>query len=214
MLLKKERELVAEYGRKLIETGLTTGTGGNISIYNEKEGLMAIKPSGIEYFKIKAEDIVIMDLSGNKVEGDKKPSSEYNMHRIFYQNRGDVRAVVHTHSTYSTTISCLNEEIPAVHYLVAFSGEKVPCAKYATFGTPQLAENAYKAMGKKYNATLLANHGLLAVGNNIATAFATAEEIEFCAELYYRTKAVGEPVILSPEEMKLMNEKFKNYGQK
>jgi len=214
MLLKKERELVAEYGRKLIETGLTTGTGGNISIYNEKEGLMAIKPSGIEYFKIKAEDVVIMDLSGNKVEGDKKPSSEYNMHRIFYQNRGDVRAVVHTHSTYSTTISCLNEEIPAVHYLVAFSGEKVPCAKYATFGTPQLAENAYKAMGKKYNATLLANHGLLAVGNNIATAFATAEEIEFCAELYYRTKAVGEPVILSPEEMKLMNEKFKNYGQK
>src|SRR6056297_4348524 len=109
MLLKKERELVAEYGRKLIETGLTTGTGGNISIYNEKEGLMAIKPSGIEYFKIKAEDVVIMDLSGNKVEGDKKPSSEYNMHRIFYQNRGDVRAVVHTHSTYSTTISCLNE---------------------------------------------------------------------------------------------------------
>lgn len=214
MLMQQERELVREYGRKLIQTGLTTGTGGNISIYNPEQELMAIKPTGIEYMKIKVEDIVIMDLEGNRVDGDKQPSSEYEMHRIFYQKRDDVGAVVHTHSTYSTTISCLNWEIPSVHYLVAFSGEKVPCAGYATFGTPELAENAYSSMGQDYNATLLSNHGLLAVGNNIATAFATAEEIEFCAELYYRTKAIGEPVLLPREEMETVSKKFETYGQR
>jgi L-fuculose-phosphate aldolase len=159
LLMREERELVREYGRKLIETGLTTGTGGNISIFNREKGLMAITPSGIDYMDIQAEDIVIMDLEGNTVDGDKRPSSEYDMHRVFYQNRDDVQAVVHTHCIYSTTISCLNWEIPSVHYLVAFCGEKVPCADYATYGTPELAGNAYKAMGKQYNATLLSNHG-------------------------------------------------------
>ena len=213
MLMEKERKLVREYGRKLITSGLTTGTGGNISIYNPDEGLMVIKPSGIDYMKIEVEDIPVLDLDGNQLEGDKEPSSEYQMHRIFYQKRDDVRAVVHTHSTYSTTISCLNWEIPAVHYLIAFSGLKVPIADYATYGTPELAENAYQAMGDKYNATLLANHGLLAVGNSIENAFAAAEEIEFCAELYYRTKAIGEPVILPEEEIKRVGKKFENYGQ-
>ncbi len=174
---------------------------------------MVIKPSGIDYMKIEVEDIPVLDLNGNQVEGDKDPSSEYDMHRIFYKNREDVRAVVHTHSTYSTTISCLNWEIPAVHYLIAFSGYKVPLAEYATYGTPELAENAYQAMGDKYNATLLSNHGLLAVGNSIENAFAAAEEIEFCAELYYRTKAIGEPVILPDEEIKRVGKKFENYGQ-
>jgi L-fuculose-phosphate aldolase len=125
MLMEKERELVREYGRKLITSGLTTGTGGNISIYNPEEKLMVIKPSGIDYMKIEVKDIPVLDLEGNQIEGDKEPSSEYDMHLIFYQKRADVRAVVHTHSTYSTTISCLNWEIPAVHYLIAFSGLKV-----------------------------------------------------------------------------------------
>jgi len=213
MIMQKERELVRDYGRKLIETGLTTGTGGNISIYNRDRGLMAIKPTGIDYMEIEAEDIPIMDLEGNRIDGDKLPSSEFKMHAIFYKKRDDVQSVVHTHSTYSATISCMNWEIPPVHYLVAFAGEKVPCADYATYGTPELAENAYKAMGKNYNATLLANHGLLAVGHNIQAAFNTAEEIEFCAELYYRTKTIGKPVLLPREEMKRVAGKFKSYGQ-
>lgn len=214
LLMREERELVREYGRKLIETGLTTGTGGNISIFNREKGLMAITPSGIDYMDIQAEDIVIMDLEGNTVDGDKRPSSEYDMHRVFYQNRDDVQAVVHTHCIYSTTISCLNWEIPSVHYLVAFCGEKVPCADYATYGTPELAGNAYKAMGKQYNATLLSNHGLLAVGSDIATAFATADQIEFCARLYCQTMAIGKPVVLPVEEMEAVKMKFKTYGQK
>ncbi|HHY08979.1 MAG TPA: L-fuculose-phosphate aldolase [Firmicutes bacterium] len=214
MLMKKERELVRIYGRKLIEVGLTTGTGGNISVFNKEKGLMAIKPSGIDYMEIKAEDVPIMDLVGNRVDGQTMPSSEYEMHAIFYRKRKDVEAVVHTHSTYCTTISCMNWEIPAVHYLVAFAGQKVPCAKYATYGSKELAQNAYEAMGDKYNATLLANHGLLVVGRNVAHAFAITEQIEFCAELYYRTKGIGEPVLLGPEEIVRVAEKFKTYGQK
>lgn len=214
MILQKERELIVQYGKKLIESGLTTGTGGNLSIFNQQEKLMAISPSGIDYFETTPEDVVVMDLNGKIVDGDKKPSSECSMHSIFYQKREDVKAIIHTHSIYSTTIASLNWELPAVHYLVAFSGKKVPCAKYASFGTKELAENAYAAMGKNYNATLLANHGLLAVANNIATAFATAEEIEFSAEVYYRTKCIGDPVILPEAEMELMIEKFKTYGQK
>ncbi|MFW6389872.1 MAG: L-fuculose-phosphate aldolase [Halanaerobiales bacterium] len=213
MLLENERELVSKYGRELIKKGLTTGTGGNISIYNPDKKLVAIKPSGIDYFKIKPEDVVVVNLAGNIYDGDKKPSSELQMHLEVYKNREDVGAVIHTHSIYSTTIACMNWEIPAVHYLVAFAGNKVPCAEYASFGSRELADNAIKALGQKYNASLLANHGLLAVGSDIDAALATAEEIEFSAEVYYRSRNLGEPVILSEDEMEIMAEKFKNYGQ-
>lgn len=212
MLMKNEREQIVEYGKKLIDANLTKGTGGNLSIFNREKQLMAISPSGIDYFKIKAEDVVILDLEGNKVDGDKSPSSEYEMHRIFYENRRDIDAIIHTHTMYSTTIACLNWELPPVHYMVALAGLNVRCAKYATYGTKELAENAFEAM-KDRNAVLLANHGLLAGAKDLANAFNITEEIEYCAELYYRTKCIGEPVILSEEEMTLMLDKFKTYGQ-
>ncbi len=212
MLLQREREEIVQYGRKLVTSNLTKGTGGNLSIYNRKEGLMAISPSGIDYFKIKPEDVVVLDIEGNKIEGDKKPSSEYEMHRIFYANRVDINAIIHTHTMYATTIACLNWDLPPVHYMVALAGLNVRCAKYATFGTKELAENAFEAM-KDRKAVLLANHGLLAGDKDLANAFNITEEIEYCAELYYRTKCIGEPVILSEDEMRLMLEKFKTYGQ-
>ncbi|MEY8303928.1 L-fuculose-phosphate aldolase [Anaerosalibacter bizertensis] len=212
MLMKNEREQIVEYGKRLIDANLTKGTGGNLSIFNREKQLMAISPSGIDYFKIKPEDVVILDLEGNKVDGDKSPSSEYEMHRIFYENRRDIDAIIHTHTMYSTTIACLNWELPPVHYMVALAGLNVRCAKYATYGTKELAENAFEAM-KDRNAVLLANHGLLAGAKDLANAFNITEEIEYCAELYYRTKCIGEPVILSEEEMTLMLDKFKTYGQ-
>jgi len=210
--MKSEREQIVEYGKKLIDANLTKGTGGNLSIFNREKQLMAISPSGIDYFKIKPEDVVILDLEGNKVDGDKSPSSEYEMHRIFYGNRTDIDAIIHTHTMYATTIACLNWELPPVHYMVALAGLNVRCAKYATYGTKELAENAFEAM-KDRNAVLLANHGLLAGAKDLANAFNITEEIEYCAELYYRTKCIGEPVILSEEEMTLMLDKFKTYGQ-
>ena len=87
MILLNERREIVEYGKKLVTSGLTKGTGGNLSIYNRQEGLMAISPSGIDYFEIRPEDVVVLDLDGNIVDGDKKPSSELDMHKIFYKNR-------------------------------------------------------------------------------------------------------------------------------
>lgn len=212
MLMEEERKLIVEYGKKLITSGLTKGTGGNLSIYNREEGLMAISPSGIDYFEIQPQNVAILNMKGEQIEGDKKPSSEVELHRIFYERRRDIDAIIHTHTIYATTIACLNWDLPPVHYMVALAGLDVRCAKYATFGTKELAENAFEAM-KDRKAVLLANHGMLAGGRDLAEAFNITEEIEYCAELYYRTKSIGEPVILPEEEMKLMLEKFKSYGQ-
>ncbi|MFD1453903.1 MULTISPECIES: L-fuculose-phosphate aldolase [Oceanobacillus] len=213
MLLKEEREQIVAYGKKLIESGLTTGTGGNISIYHPEEDLMAISPSGIDYFQTKPEDIVVTKLSGETVDGDRKPSSELDMHRIFYQRRKDIRAVVHTHSTYSTALATLRWDLPASNYYLAIAGgNNVKCADYASFGTWDLAEKAYEAMQSRY-ACFLANHGLLTGAIDLPNAFSIAEEIERCAETYYRAKSIGEPVLLSDEEMEFMLEKFQTYGQ-
>lgn len=214
MLLKEEREQVLEFGVKLITSKLTTGTGGNLSVFNREKGLMAIKPSGMEYLDIKLEDIVIMDLEGNVVESKRKPSSEYTMHKVFYERRQDVNAVVHTHSTYATTLACLGLSLPAIHYLIAFSGtNEVPCTPYVPFGSKELAELAYKYMETTY-AVLLGNHGLLTAGPNMDYAFSAMEEIEFCAELYCRAKALGNPQILTKEEIEVVKGIFSTYGQK
>lgn len=213
MRLKQERERIVAYGKKLITSGLTKGTGGNISVYCPKEELMAISPSGIDYFETTPEDVVVMTLQGQIVEGTRTPSSEVDLHRIFYQQRQDIHAIIHAHTMYATTIACLGWELPPVHYMIALAGMNVRCADYATFGTPALAEKAFEAM-KDRKAVLLANHGLLAGAGDLANAFNIAEEIEYCAEIYYRTKAIGEPVILPEEEMRQMLEKFKTYGQR
>ncbi|MTW85984.1 L-fuculose-phosphate aldolase [Virgibacillus dakarensis] len=213
MLMTKERKEIIEYGKKLIDTGLTVGTGGNISIFDKDSGHMAITPSGIEYYVLTEKDIVIMDLYGNVVEGSLKPSSEYQMHALVYQNRFEANAMIHTHALYATTISCLNEDLPAVDYLVAHAGgPNVRCAEYATYGTKELAENALEGM-KDRKAVLLANHGINVIGNDIREAFAITEQLEFCARLYWQAKSIGNPVILPDEEMEMMVKRFRNYGQ-
>ena len=140
MILQNEREQVIEYGRKMIELGITVGTFGNVSMFNPEENLMAITPSGMDYYKIKPEDIVVLTPDGEKVDGDRKPSSEYDMHRIFYQRRPGINAVIHTHSVYATTLACMHESIKPVHYVVAYAGADVPCIPYVQFGTYELAE--------------------------------------------------------------------------
>lgn len=212
MKLQEEREAIVAYCQKMITSRLTTGTGGNISICNRARGEVAMTPTGIDYFEMKAADVVIMSLSGEIIEGNVKPSSEAEMHLALYKRRDDISAVVHTHSVFATTIACLRWELPPVHYLIGFSGKKVPLASYATYGTPELAQNVAKAIGN-YNAVLLANHGLVAVGETLSRAFSTAEEIELVSEIYYRTKSIGEPVILSKEEMDNVLRKFGSYGK-
>ncbi len=119
---------------------------------------------------------------------------------------------MHTHSPYAKTIASLGWELPAVSYLIAFAGPNVRCAPYETFGTKQLAEAAFEGMIDR-RAVLLANHGLMAGANNIKMAFTIAEEIEFCAQIYYQTKSVGEPKLLPEDEMENLAKKFEGYGQ-
>lgn len=212
-MFMKERQQIVNYCKLMVTRGLTKGTGGNISIFDRESGLMIISPSGIDYDVMTAEDVVVVDLEGNLIAGHKKPSSEFPMHAIFYKKRDDLNAIVHTHSPFATTIASLRWDLPAISYLVAFSGKNVRCAEYASFGTQELADHAFDAMVDR-QAVLLANHGLLAGAGNIATAFTVAEEIEFCCEIYTRAKAIGEPFVLDDDEMQHMADKFKTYGQK
>ena len=213
MLLEKERKLIVEYGKMMSESGLTTGTGGNISIYIPEEAMMAISPSGIGYFDTNPEDVVIMDLDSNIIEGNRKPSSEWALHSEMYKRKPDCRSVVHTHSMYCTVFATLNQPLRAVHYIIADAGvSTVPCAPYRTFGTVELAEVAGEHIGDG-DAVLLANHGMLACGTSIKNAYGLAQGLEYCAELQYRAMCIGKPVILDDEEMKNVLEKFKSYGQ-
>ncbi|NLN97327.1 MAG: L-fuculose-phosphate aldolase [Eubacteriaceae bacterium] len=214
MLLQKEREDVVKYCQMLITHGLTKGTGGNISILNREKGMFAMSPSGIDYFETEPEDIVVIDLEGKIVDGKRKPSSEHELHRIFYVRRDDINAVVHTHSVYSTVLATLREGLPASSYLVAFSGYDVRCGEYASFGSMELAENTFKAMEGRY-AAFMANHGLITGSKDILNAFNIAEQIEQCAEVYVKARSIGTPVILDEAEMEKMIYKFNHsYGQR
>lgn len=213
MLMEKARKEIVEYGKKLVAANLTKGTGGNLSVFDRENGYMAITPTGIDFFEIQPEDIVIMDLEGNVVEGNRLPSSEWEMHLLQYKERTDLDAVIHAHTTYATVLACLRWELPATHYMIAVAGKNVRCAEYATYGSHELALNATKAMRER-RAVILANHGILAGANDLLNAFNIIEEVEYCSQIYYMAKSIGEPIVLPDEEMNLMAEKFKTYGQK
>ena len=213
MLMQEERELVVEYGKKVSLAGLCPGTSGNISIYNAEKSLMAISPSGMDYFETKPEDIVITDLEANVVDGTRKPSSEWGLHTTFYKHKPDARAVVHTHSVYCTTFAVLGQPIRAVHYVIGDAGgDIIPGAPYQTFGTVELAEAAIEACGNS-DAVLLGNHGIVVCGGSIKNAFSLACNAEYIAQLQYRAMCIGQPNILSKEQMDEVLEKFKSYGQ-
>jgi L-fuculose-phosphate aldolase len=212
MLLEQEREEIVLFGRKLITSKLTTGSGGNLSIFNRQEGLVAIKPTGVDYLEMRAEDVVVINQEGEIIDGRLKPSSELSLHLGLLKARPEINAAVHTHQVYATTLACLNWEIPAVHYLVGFSGNKVPVAPYATYGTPELARAVVQSIGH-YNACLMANHGIVTLGANLSAAFNVAEELELVARLYYQSMCIGKPQILSEQEMEVVTKKFATYGQ-
>lgn len=214
MLLRKEREQVAELGRRMSAAGLSTGTSGNISVYVPEEGLMAISPSGMDYFAVQPEDVVVTDLEARVVEGARKPSSEWALHTLFYKAKPHIRGVVHTHSIYCTTFAVLHRPLEAVHYAIAGAGTgTIPVAPYCTFGTEKLARAAVETCGAG-NAVLLGNHGLVACGESLEKAYDLARDLEFVAELQYRSLAIGTPRVLTGQEMDAALERFKSYGQK
>ena len=201
MLLQEERQEVVAYCQRLKVSGLTTGTSGNISIFNSREGLAAISPSSLDYMEMTAKDVVVMNLDADVVDGARRPSSEFGMHLICYQQRPDIKAVVHTHSPKATTLAVLGWDLPAVHYMIAYGGgATIRCAPYQLFGTMELAQEAIRALEGRY-ACLLESHGTLATGPDIGYAFSLAEQVEFCADVYLRAKTVSEPIILTDEQI-------------
>lgn len=209
-----QRRLLADFGRRLLTDRLTTGTGGNLSIALRSEGVMAITPSGIGYNEIKADDISLLDFNGHQLEG-RPPSSEWHLHLAIYRERPEINAVVHTHSRFATTFALLHEPLPACHYLIGVAQTKeIRIAPYATFGTEELARITVAALGQNDRCIIMANHGLLAVGEDLAQAYNTALYIEEVAELYYRARSLGSPVLLNEKEMDKALIRFRSYGYK
>ena len=211
-MLEKERKQLVKFGKKLLDEKYKLGTVGNLSIYNRELELMAITPSGIPFHEIEEEDIVIMQLDGTIVEGKRSQSSEWVMHKLFYERRTDINAVIHGHTIHSTVLAELSWPLPATHYMLAVAGKDVKCAEYASYGTPELAENAFEAMTDR-KAVLLANHGILTGAVDLPNAYNVLEEVEYCSEIYIKAKSIGEPIVIDDEEMERMAEKFKTYGQ-
>ncbi len=212
MLENIKLELI-EYGKKLFDTKLTKGTGGNLSYYDRKSGYVCLTPSGISFHEIKVEDIVVTDIDANIIEGNRVPTSEWEMHLNLYRTRPEFNAVIHAHTMWSTVLACLRQGLPATNYMIAVAGKDVRVAEYATYGTHELAMNAAKAMEGR-RAAILANHGVIAGAQDLKNAFNIIDELEYCAEIYCKARAIGNPVVLPDSEMELMLEKFKHYGQK
>ena len=210
-----QRNRVIEYSLKLNSTNLSPLRSGNISLRgreDDKDGYL-ITPSGRKYETLKPEDIVFMGLNEEveKKASDKNPSSEWRFHRDIYVNKKDAQAIVHTHSPHATAVSSHGKTIPPFHYMIALAGgEDIKCAEYATFGTEELSNNIIKALENR-TACLMSNHGQVAIGKNIEDTFELAQEIENICQQYTIALKLGEPKILSFEEMKKVLDKAKNY---
>ena len=211
MDLRKE---IVQTCRRMSASGLVAGTEGNVSA-RTPEGNVLITPSGLDHAVTEPEDVVVVSLDGETLEGVFEPSVETPMHTGIYRSRPETLGIVHTHARFSTTLACLNWEIPPVHYMLAVLSDegRVPVARYATFGTEQLAGSATEALGRAHRTCLLRNHGTIAVGATVSEAYSRSELLEQRAEIYYRARTAGEPVVLSAEEMAEVAAKIHDYGQ-
>jgi L-fuculose-phosphate aldolase len=207
----EERESICEYGVRLLEEGLTTGTGGNLSVRIDDDHI-AISPSGIPYEDIAVWDVPVVSLNGSIITGDCDPSAELPMHLSVYRQRDDVNGIVHTHSPYATAFATLGESIPASHYLVAVAGTEVPVAPYELYGTPELGAVTADTLDEEFNATLLENHGVLTADHSLSGAFEIAQIVEYCARIHHHARTVGDPGVLSENQIQAVRDKLSDYG--
>ena len=209
---------VIKYAKKLNDTNLSPLRSGNVSVRTDlsgKEGFF-ITPSGIKYNDLQEDKIIFLEMDEKKneqkiLDHGLNPSSEWKFHQDIYINKPDAIAIVHAHSPYATAVSAHRKNIPAFHYMVALAGgDDIKCADYATFGTKQLSKNIIQALNDR-KGCLMSNHGQVAFGKNLDQAFELAEEIENICHQYINTIKLGNPKILSFEEMNKILEKTKNY---
>ena len=205
------RTMVLAACRELTRRGLTHGTSGNVSVRCDEQRFF-VSPSGMDYELLQADDVPLMDLEGRWF-GRHRPSSEWRFHRDILRSRPDVGAIVHTHSPRATALACTGRGIPAFHYMVAVAGGRdIRCAPYHTFGTQELSDAALAALRDR-KACLLANHGVIATGADLASAMRLAGEVENLALQYSVALTLGEIRILDDAEMSRVIEKFRTYGQ-
>lgn len=205
-------QLLGTYA-EMIRLGLNQGTAGNCSVRCPGTETFLITPSGMPLEAMSPQAMVLVGFNG-KVLNTGKPSSEWRFHRDIFKARSDVGAVVHTHSVGATSLACLRQGIPAFHYMVAVAGgSDIRCAPYALFGTQELSTVALEALENR-KACLLANHGLVALGGDLSQALGLAQEVETLAQQYLAAKQVGEPVLLSEDEMRQVFDQFREYGYK
>jgi L-fuculose-phosphate aldolase len=187
--LERERDRVAQAARRLATDGLVTGTAGNLS---ERNGdLVAVTPTGAALEDLTAENVSVVDLDGELVDGELEATSELGLHLGVYR-RYDAGAVVHTHAPFATTLSCVVDELPVVHYQLLALGGPVRVARYATFGTPELAELTLDALDGR-SAALMANHGSITYGPDLDAAVKQTELLEWGCALFWRARAIAEP---------------------
>ena len=199
--------------REMNRSGLNRGTSGNLSV-RSGDGML-ITPSGLPYDTLGEDDIVYLADGGDEQPnstGQRKPSSEWRIHRDVYRARPDALAILHAHPAYSMALACLRRPLPAFHYMVAVAGGRdIRCAEYATFGSQALSDHVLQAL-KNRRACLMANHGIIALARDLAGAVSLALEIEQLACSYLQCLAAGEPVLLDDAEMDRVLEKFRTYG--
>jgi L-fuculose-phosphate aldolase len=203
------REAVVEHAPELAD--LTPGRSGNLSVRVGER--VAVTPTGVAYDAFDRDDVPVVTLDGEQVDGEMAPSSEVPMHTEIYR-RLRPGAVVHAHAKSATALAVLGEELPPVHYMLAAVGGRVPVADYAPFGTGELAANAVEAMdAADADAAILANHGLVVAGDDLPGAGEATVHVESVADVYLRARSVGEPQLLDEAAMADATERFETYGQ-
>lgn len=191
------RRQMVDTCRKMNSTGINQGTAGNLSV-RHGDGFL-ITPSSLPYDTMQPEDLVEMGWDGTYV--GRRPSSEWRFHRDILKARTDVNVVLHCHSLYATTVACHHKTIPAFHYMVGvMGGNTLRCAAYATFGTQALSDAALVALQDRM-ACLLGQHGQISLGTTLEGALWMAIEVETLSRMYAQALTLGEPPILSDEEM-------------
>lgn len=196
--------------RAMIASGLNHGTSGNLSVRLDARHCL-ITPSGLAYDAMEQADLAIIAEEGCW-RGPLRPSSEWRFHADIMRARPDAGAILHTHSRHATALACLEEGIPAFHYMVAVAGgSSIRCAPYARFGTRALSELALVALSDR-NACLLAHHGMIVIAATPEKALALAREVDELAAVYLLARAAGVPKILSEDEMAGVLKLFVSYG--
>lgn len=194
--IKKLKLEVLETAKKAYDEKLMAGTSGNLSCYLPECGYMAITPSSYSYAIMEEKDIVVIDLEGNRIEGWLNPSSEWRMHAELYKHLPHVRAVVHTHSPYATSYAVNHQEIPVILIeMIPFIKGSLEVSPYAAQGSAEVGGNAIPILQRK-NACLMANHGVLAVGEDMGKAYLNSVYTEDVAKIYHMASCVGKPVVI------------------